>query len=235
MKYIKQPTCLKIVNLDTIMDKKSSSLAYHRKRHGSLLPQTIRCLVCGSSNCGKTNLVLNLLFSKKGLHFENVYVYSKSLYQAKYKFLRCVLKNLKGIGYFEYSDNDEVPPPSAVKPYSIMIFDDVAIGKQTNIKNYFSMGRHNNVDTFYICQTYSYIPKQLVRDNANLLVLFQQNEKNLRHVYDDHVTTDMSFDTFKNMCIDVWKKGKNQCVVIDKDSDINKGRYRWGFDIFIKI
>lgn len=230
---MKQSVKLPIINLDTLVNKNVSSKK--RKRHGDLLPDSIRCITCGPSNCGKTNLILNLIFSPKGLYFENVYVFSKSLYQSKYKFLECVLKNMTEIGYSAFSENDEVPHPSDVKPNSVMIFDDVACGKQTNIKNYFSMGRHNNVDTFYICQTYSFVPKQLVRDNSNLLIIFKQDDRNLRHIYNDHVNTDMSFDQFKEICSKGWKEGQNKFIVIDKDSDLNKGRYRLGFDTFVKM
>lgn len=232
MKFLKQTKKLPIINLDGII---SINDRLSKKRHGNLLPNSIRCIVCGPSNCGKTNLLLNLLFSPEGVFFENVYVFSKSLYQDKYKFLACVLSNIKGIEYFSYTENENVPHPNEIKPNSVMVFDDVACEKQTHIKTYFSMGRHNNIDTFYLCQTYSYIPKQLVRDNANLIVLFKQDFKNLRHIYNDHVNTDMTFNTFQNMCLHVWGKGKNKFIVIDKDNDVNKGRYRSGFDTFIKF
>ncbi len=96
------------------------------------------------------------------------------------------------------------------------------------------MGRHNKIDTFYVCQTYSFIPKQLVRDNANLLLVFKQDDRNLRHIYNDHVNCDMKFDQFKELCNMVWNRGKNNFLTIDKDRDLNKGRYRLGFDMFIK-
>lgn len=230
MKFIKQNTKLNITNLDNLINKRKENV----QRHGILLPESIRCIICGPSNCGKTNLMLNLLFSPMGLFFNNIYIFSKSLYQTKYKFLECVLRNIKEIGYFPFSDNDEVPHPSEIRRNSIMIFDDVACGKQNNIKNYFSMGRHNYVDTFYICQTYSVIPKQLVRDNANLLIVFKQDERNLQHIYKDHVNTDMTYNDFKEMCMKVWKRNTNQFVVISKDNDIDNGRYRAGFDTFIK-
>lgn len=232
MKIVKQSKKMPIVNLDDIIANNDKKV---KKRHGDLLPNTIRCIICGPSSCGKTNLLLNLLFSPEGLFFENVYVFSKSLYQDKYKFLACVLNNIKGIKYFAYVENEQVPHPSKVRSNSIMIFDDIACGKQTNIKNYFSMGRHNNVDTFYVCQTYSFVCKQLVRDNANLIIVFKQDFKNLRHIYNDHVNTDMSYNTFQDMCLEIWKSGKNKFIVIDKDSDVNKGRYRSGFDMFVKI
>jgi len=230
MKFIKQPNKLSIVNLDNLVLKKTT-----RKKHGELLPGCIRSIICGPSNSGKTNLLLNLIFSPNGLHFENIYLFSKSLYQTKYKFLECVLSNIPEIGYFPYSDVDQVPCPNEIKGNSLVIFDDIACDTQTNIKNYFSMGRHNHLDTFYICQTYSYVPKQLVRDNTNFLIAFKQDDRNLHHIYKDHVNTDMSYDQFKDICTQIWKRGKNKFLVIDKERTLNNGRYRSGFDIFITI
>lgn len=233
MKFIKQDNKLEIYNFDKIMSKKHK--VKRTKLHGKLLPDSVRCLIVGPSNCGKTNLMLNLLFSPEGLYFENVYVFSKTLYQGKYELLKCVLENNDGIGYFAYSENDEVPHPSQVKQNSIMIFDDVACEKQNNVKNYFSMGRHCNVDSFYICQTYSCISKQLVRDNANLVIVFRQDDRNLHHIYRDHVNVDMMFNDFQKLCIQVWSKGHNNFLVIDRDRELDNGRYRSGFDIFIRV
>lgn len=232
MKFVKQRSKLPVINLDSLVQNKNVTSKY---RHGSLLPNNIRCIICGPSNCGKTNLILNLLFSPQGVHFENVYIFSKSLFQSKYEFLNCVLKEIPEIGYYCFSDNEEVPHPSEVKPNSVMIFDDVACGKQEHIKNYFSMGRHRGVDTFYICQTYSYIPKQLVRDNANFIIVFKQDDRNLHHIFHDHVTPDMTFDEFKKICFKVWSGGHNKFIVINKEGNLNKGRYRLGFDTFVQI
>jgi len=55
---------------------------------------------------------------------------------------------------------------------------------------------HANVDCFYPYQTYSKIPKYLICDNANLLILFKQDSTNLKRVYNDHVNTDMSYEDF---------------------------------------
>ena len=76
------------------------------------------------------------------------------------------------IGYFTFSNNSDVVPPSAPKFY---FYNDVECDKQDAVREYFSMGRHANVDCFYRCQTYARIPKHVIRDNANLLILFKQN------------------------------------------------------------
>ena len=81
-----------------------------------------------------------------------------------------------------------------------MIFDDVACEKQDHIRSFFCMGRHNLIDSFHLCQTYTQVPKHLVRDNCNFLVLFRQDEMNLKHIYNDHVNTDMKYEKFRNVC-----------------------------------
>jgi len=39
-----------------------------------MLPSIIRAIVCGPSNCGKTNVLISMLESPHGVRFENVYV-----------------------------------------------------------------------------------------------------------------------------------------------------------------
>ncbi|KAG5313778.1 SETMR methyltransferase, partial [Acromyrmex insinuator] len=85
---------------------------------------------------------------------------------------------------------------------SIFVFDDVACDKQDAIREYFAMGMWavTWVDCFYLCQTYAKISNYLLRDNANLLILFKQDDTNLKHVYNDHVNTDMSYEDFCELC-----------------------------------
>lgn len=204
------------------------------KRHSKILPNTIRCIICGPSNCGKTNVIINLIESPNGVRFENIYVYSKSLQQLKYRYLERIISTIPGIGYYKFSNNSQIVPISEALPNSIFIFDDVACDKQQIIREYFSMGRHSNIDCFYLCQTYAKIPKHLIRDNANLLIIFQQDNTNLRHIYNDHINTDMSYEDFLSLCRNCWEK-KYGFLVIDKDSNIQNGRYRKEFDHFAII
>jgi len=79
------------------------------------------------------------------------------------------------------------------------------------------MNRHLHVDYFYLCQLYARIPKRLIRDNANLLILVMQDSINLKHVYNDHVNTDMSYEDFSELCRNCWQQ-KYEFLVIDKNS-----------------
>lgn len=232
MRLVRQRNRMKIRSMDPVSGGGSGQVT--ARRHGPLLPNTIRCLVCGPSNCGKTNAVICLLLDENGLRFRNVYLYSKTPFQSKYVTLGKILAQVPGIGYHVFYDNAEIVKPCEAEPNSIFIFDDVACDKQNIMRDYFSMGRHSLVDSFYLCQTYSRIPKQLIRDNANLIVLFRQDETNLKHAYDDHVNTDMTFGDFKEMCALCWRGDKHGFLVIDKDSELEHGRYRLGFDTYIR-
>ena len=182
-------------------------------------------------NCEKTNTLLSLLTHPNGLKFENIYIYSKSLNQPKYKFLEKILEPLEGIKYLPFSEHDLVVSPENALPNSIMIFDDIACEKQDNVKAFYCMGRHRNVDCFYLCQSYAQVPKHLVRDNVNLWIVFRQDDMNLRHIYNDRVNTDMPYQRFKNICSSCWKENYS-FLVIDKDRKIDAGRYRKSFDKF---
>ncbi|MBP1528840.1 MAG: hypothetical protein H9Q65_06335, partial [Spiroplasma ixodetis] len=185
-------------------------------KHGPLLPNNIRALFCGPSNCGKTNALLNLIYSPNGLSFENIYLYSKSRYQPKYQELEAVLSHVPEIGYFPFDDNESVISPNEAKENSIFIFDDVACEKQNHLRAFFCMGRHRNIDSFYLLQTYTSCPKHLVRDNLNMLLIFKQDFMNLKHIYHDHVNTDMNFKEFCDMCCFCWNSKSHGCLLIDK-------------------
>jgi len=114
--------------------------------------------------------------------------------------LEKLIKSIKGMGYHTFSHNDGVLDPSAAKNNSIMIFDYEACEKQDNIRSYFCMGRHKNIGSFYFRQTYSHIPKNLIRDNANFNIMFKHDYLNMRHIYWDHINTDMNYETFVKSC-----------------------------------
>lgn len=233
MRFVKQEIDIPIQNYDEII---SSSDGPKQRRHSELLPNTIRSIIAGPSNCGKTNLLVSLIESEHGLKFENIYIYSKTLNQDKYKYLRSLVESVDGMGFYAFSSSDQVIAPSEAKPNSIFIFDDVICDKnQENMKNFYCLGRHYGTDVFYLTQTFTKVTKHLIRDNCNFLILFRQDEMNLRHVFNDYsVASDMKFDEFSTFCHSCWKE-KYGFAVIDLESDPNNGRYRKGFNQFLKI
>lgn len=231
MKFQKQRETFAInTDLSRLIERSSQ----HSSKHGPLLPSSIRCIICGPSNCGKTCLMFSLLTEPRGLRFANLYIFSKSLHQPKYSILTQIMSKAPEIGYYTFENNEDVQSPSEARPNSVFVFDDVACDRQDHMRAYFSMGRHKSIDCFYLAQSYTRIPKHLLRDNANLIILFKQDELNLKHVYDDHVSeSDMTFNQFKDLCIQCWNKDRHSFVVISKDDELNKGRYRCGLDTFV--
>lgn len=231
MEIIHQTDCFNINNIDELT---VDNLKIEDGKHGSLFPDTVRCIVTGPSNCGKTNIVFNLITNPKGLKFNNLYIFSKSLQQPKYQLLDKILSEVPEVSFFKFNASDKIMQPDQAKPYSVFIFDDVSTENHDTIRNYFAMGRHHNIDCIYIGQTYSKIPKQLIRDNANIIIIFKQDDTNLKHIYNDHVGSDMLYEMFKNLCGKAWSE-KYGFVVIIKDQSIKNGRYRIGFDQFVLI
>lgn len=231
MDVVQQKDEFKISNIDFMT---VDSVNDENSKHGSLLPNTVRCIISGPSNCGKTNVLFNLITKPNGLRFSNLYIFSKSLHQPKYQLLEKILSNVSEVSFFKFHSNEEIVEPQLALPYSLFVFDDVACENHNTVKMYFSMGRHNNIDSIYIGQTYSKIPKQLIRDNVNILILFHQDETNLKHIYKDHVGSDMEYEKFKQVCCKAWQD-KYGFLVINKDCELYNGRYRIQFDKFVII
>ena len=114
---------------------------------------------------------------------------------------------------------------------NLMIFDDLLLEKQNTCEDYYTRGRHSNVDCFYLSQNYFKLTRQTIRENANFICLFSQDKKNTNLIYGDHVGEDMSKDDFRKFCYKCWSKPFG-FVVIDLTSKKNEGKYRQGFDNF---
>lgn len=89
------------------------------------------------------------------------------------------------VNYFENSN--EIPDPKDVKSdkKNLFIFDDIMTDKnQSKAEDFYTRGRHNNTSSIYISQNYHKLPRQAIRSNANVLILFQLPEKYLRHIHE---------------------------------------------------
>ena len=183
---MRQSRAIKVTNLN---GKAQTDKEMHK--HGDMLPASIRAVVCGSSNCGKTNVLISLLESPHGIRFENVYVYSKSLQQLKYRYLANLLTPIEEISYFTFSNNTTLFHQAL--PNTTFIFNDMRSDKKVFCKR-MTRGRRLLLSLSDVCKDteapYNY--------NANLLILFKQDGTNLKRVYNDHVN--MSCENFCDLC-----------------------------------
>lgn len=228
------------------------------RNNNPFLPKSIRACIIGKSGCGKTNLLMNLLLDSydghEWLDYDHLYIYGKSLHQKEYRLLNkcfsfyntkkevmnCFEKkkdpidkrfsSKQKISIELYEKGDEIKDPSEynIEHKNLIIFDDVIGEKQNVIESFYTRGRHNNIDCFYISQNYFKLPRQTIRENANLFIIFEQDGKNKNHIYQDHCT-DISKNDFDLLCKTAWNE-KYGYVVVDLTKSKLEGKYRKGFN-----
>src|SRR5271165_6433631 len=203
--------------------------------HSSFFPKNIMAVIAGKTGSGKTQLPINLLVQPCILNYSFVHIYSPTLYQDAYVFLRKYYEELSHyilvttgktikIAHFHSSDDEIVDPSKLDKNYHhIMVFDDVMLNDQSIIRDYFCRGQHNNVSCFYLVQSLHRIAKHCIRDNCNVFILFHQDDKTLKYFYETHIC-DMSWDEFRKFCCTAWKK-KHGFITINLFDEPQSGRY----------
>ena len=73
-----------------------------------------------------------------------------------------------------YKTNTEIKPINKYKG-SVVIFDDMLGAKNSSqIDEFFTRGRHEDLDVYYISQSCFALPRQSVRNNSDRLILFKQ-------------------------------------------------------------
>lgn len=134
------------------------------------------------------------------------------------------------INYFE--DSDSIPDPKDLdrKNKNIFVFDDIMTNtNQSKAEDFYTRGRHNNISSFYISQNFYKLPRQTIRSNANVLILFSLSQKDLLNIFNDIVSNDMKWEEFRNLCSKAWNE-KYGFIIINKDMPILEGRYQTNFN-----
>ena len=126
--------------------------------------------------------------------------------------------------------------PQEYENNSIIILDDLNQKEINNdkIQAMFKRGRHNNLSLFIIRQDYYELPKRTIRCNGNIFHLFKPNNYlDVRNIYQDKASMDMTLDEFKYLTSTCWNKNY-QPLTIDMTKDKYQGRCRLGLNsIFV--
>ena len=96
----------------------------------------------------------------------------------------------------------------------------------SQIDEFFTRGRHEDLDVFYISQSYFVLPRQSIRKNSDRLILFKQTSRDVQSMYYEIGAYDMKYDEFKEMCHKAWSERFNH-LCIDMVKNKNKGKYRF--------
>ena len=176
-----------------------------------------RTLIVGPSFCGKTHLLLNKL---RLIRLEDpekqIRIITRSPEQ--YEDVKLDLE----LGDIEMEEN-----VGDLEEYRgcCVVFDDMLDSNQKLIDPFFTRGRHKSCDVFYLCQSYFDAPKKTVRNNSNIIILFQQTLKDVEHIHRDISGFDMPYEEFKSLCREAWNEKFNY-LLINRLEDENGSRYR---------
>ena len=84
-----------------------------KRANNPLLPSSVRGLIVGRSNSGKTVLLYNLLLKDGWLDYDNLLVFGNSLFQPEYEIIKTGFENNLGkkqiLNIFE--SQDQLPNP----------------------------------------------------------------------------------------------------------------------------
>ena len=127
----------------------------------------------------------------------------------------------------------DVPDPRDLSPEkkNLMVIDDLLLENQITCESYYVRGRHSNVDCLYVAQNYFKLPRQTIRENTSFFCMSPQDLKNLNHIFEDHVGSDMTMEELRQICKVACEK-QREFVIIDLSSKKHNGKYRSGLDEF---
>ena len=128
-----------------------------------------RKLLVGPSFSGKTYLMLKIL---SRIPDQDNYIITKSPPE-QYTNSKIKIKEI----------SDEIKPLNEYEN-GIIVFDDILGSSNSRfIDQFFIRGRHNNLDIYYLSQSYFDLPKRTIKNNCNKILLFNQTLKDIEHIY----------------------------------------------------
>ena len=116
--------------------------------------------------------------------------------------------------YPNYKTSNEIKPINEYRG-SVVIFDDMLGAKNSSqVDEFFTRGRHEDLVVYYISQSYFALPRQSIRNNSDRLILFKQTLRDVQSMYYDIGAYDMNYDEFKQMCQKLGMKNITIFVLI---------------------
>ena len=79
----------------------------------------------------------------------------------------------------------------------------------SQIDTFFTGGRHESLDVFYIRKSYFGLPRQNIKNNSDRTILFERTFKHVESMNQDIGGYDMAYCKFKQMCRNAWSEKFN--------------------------
>ncbi len=187
-----------------------------------------RALLVGASGQGKTYLLLKLL--PMLAEIDHLFIFSKTINQPVY---RAIVEffDKKGVNIYiseglpNFNDIISENKQELKDSNTTAIFDDFNKKDMRSITEFYTKGRHYNINTLLLHQRLVDIPK-IIRDNANLLILFPTMD-NHRFIYQSFSSIFANYKEFQNILKKIFKKPYNFMMI---DFSYPIPRVFWNFD-----
>ena len=176
-----------------------------------------RTLIVGPSFCGKTHLLLNKI---QLIRLDDPVRQNCIITRSPEQYEDLELGDaLQDVSVEENVEDLEMYRGCCV------VFDDMLNSNQKLIHPFFTRGRHKLCDVYYLSQSYFDVPKETIRNDSNIIILFQQTLKDVEHIYRDIAGFNMSYDEFNELCREAWK-AKRKYLLLNRLEDKNGSRYK---------
>ena len=200
-----------MINFDYIVNENKTK---PNKNWPNIPDHPYRILKIGSSESGKTNVLLNLIENQPDI--DKIYLYTKDPYESKYQYL---INKREGVGINHFKDfkafiefsNDMHDVYKNINYYNpdrenkiLIVFDDMIAdtiqNKKLNSKvtELFIRGRKLNISLVFITQSYFKVPKDVRLNTTHFLISKIPNKRELQQIAINH-SSDISTEDFVNI------------------------------------
>ena len=200
-----------MINFDYIVNENKTK---PNKNWPNIPDHPYRILKIGSSESGKTNVLLNLIENQPDI--DKIYLYTKDPHESKYQYL---INKREGVGINHFKDfkafiefsNDMHDVYKNINYYNpdrenkiLIVFDDMIAdtiqNKKLNSKvtELFIKGRKLNISLVFITQSYFKVPKDVRLNTTHFFIIKILNKRELQQIAINH-SSDISTEDFVNI------------------------------------
>ena len=174
-----------IINFNDIINKKFNTIT----NNVFCLSHPKIALIIGKTNCGKTNILMNLIAQNS--IYEKNYIYTNNL-DDKYKWLKDEFKDDVFIHI------NEINFDKIDKEYiNLIIFDDLVFSNK-KILEFYCRSRKLNCSTVFIGHRYFKNTDRTLKNNIDYLIFTQLDKRELNMLYQD-INLDISIKEFQDI------------------------------------
>ena len=160
-------------------------------------------VIVGPSNVGKTYYMNKKIGNKRPIH-----IITTSPNQ-----------------YPNYKTSIDIKPIDKSKG-QVVIFDEMLGARNSSqIDEFSTRGSNENLNMFYISQSYFALPRQSIRTNSDRRILFKQTLGDFQSMYYDIGAYDMLYSEFREMSREYWSEKINY-LYIDMNKNKSERKYR---------